>query len=165
MTKRPAGRTYAEVMALAKPRETKVRVCVAGDLAAEADQLAIELAELKNKPGMSLADGGERARVQSELDEVAALMREAEVEFRFRALPPKDLSDLIAKHPPRPGKEKEEEWNLETLPAPLVAACAIAPAMTAAEVDELFKVLNEDGRARLFNGAWRANHAATSIPS
>ena len=163
MTKKAPGRTYAEVMALAKPRETKVRICVAGDLAADADQLTAELAALKSKPGMSLADGEERVRIQTEIDEIAALMREAEVEVRFRALPPKELSDLIAEHPPRPGKE--EEWNLETFPPPLVAACAIEPAMSVSEVDELFKVLNEDGRARLFNGAWRANHAATSIPS
>jgi len=163
VTKAAKGHTYAEVMALAKPREAVVRLCVDGQLAAEADRLAVELAALKDKPGMSLADGEERARIQSELDEVAELMRMAEVEFRFRALPRKERSDLIAAHPKRPGED--EEWNLETFPAALVAACAIEPVMSGAEVDQLFDVLNEDGCARLFNGAWRANQAPTSIPS
>ena len=163
MTKKAAGRTYAEVMALAKPRETVVKLCVDGQLAAEADRLSDELAALKEKPGASLADGAARAEVQSELDEIAALMREAEVEFRFRALPPKEYSDLFAKHPARAGKQ--EEWNPETAAPALVAACAIEPEMTLPEVEGLFAVLNEHGRAVLWSGAWRANQAPTSIPS
>jgi hypothetical protein len=163
VTKGAKGRTYAEVMALAKPRETVVQLCVSGDLAAEADRLTAELAALKDSPGMSLADGEERARVQSELDEVAGLMREAEVAFRFRALPRKELSDLFAAHPARP--DKEEDWNPDTAAPALVAACAIEPAMSLPEVEALFDVLNEDGRARLWSGAWRANNATISIPS
>jgi len=163
VTKHAPGLTHAEVMAMAKRRETKVRICVAGDLAAEADQLAAELAALKGQSGMSLADGEERARIQSELDEVAALMREAEVEYRFRALPRKERSDLIAAHPKRPGED--EEWNLETYPAALVAACVVEPVMSVSEVNQLFDVVNEDGCARLFNAAWRANQAPTNIPS
>jgi hypothetical protein len=163
VTKAAKGRTYAEVMALAKPRETVVRLCVAGDLAAEADRLAAVLAALKEKPGASLADGEERARVQSELDEVAALMREAEVDFRFRALPRKELSDLFAAHPARSGKD--EDWNPETAAPALVAACAIDPVMSVPEVEQLFDAVNEDGRARLWSGAWRANQASTSIPT
>ena len=163
MTKAAKGRIYAEVMALAKPRETVVKLCVAGDLAAEADRLTAELAALKDRPGMSLADSAERSRIQSELDEYAALMRQAEVEFRFRALPRKELSDLFAAHPARPGKD--EDWNPETAAAALVAACAIEPAMSVPEVEGLFDALNEDGRARLWSGAWRANNAATSIPT
>jgi hypothetical protein len=163
VTKAAKGRTHAEIMALAKPREAVVKICVAGDLAAEADRLTVELAVLKDKPGTSLADGAERARVQSELDEVAALMREAEIEYRFRALPRRDRSDLIAAHPGRTGED--EEWNLETFPAALVAACAVEPTMSPSDVDQLFDVLNEDGCARLFNGAWRANQAPTSIPT
>lgn len=163
MTKAAKGRTYAEVRALAKPRETVVQICVDGQLAAEAERLTAALAALKDKPGMSLADGAERAEVQTELDGITARMREAEVEFRFRALPRKDRSDLIAKHPKRPGED--EEWNLETFPVALVAACAIEPVMSVSEVDELFDVLNEDSCARLFNGAWRANQAPTNIPT
>ena len=165
MTKAAKGRTYAEVIALAKAREAVVKLCVDGQLAAEADRLTAELAVLKDKPGVSLADGADRARVQAELDEYAELMRQAEVEFRFRSLPRKERSDLIAKHPPRPGKEGEEEWNLETFPSALVAACAIEPVMSLPEVEALFDVLNEDGCARLFNAAWRANQAPTNIPS
>lgn len=162
MTKGPEGLTYAEVMELAKPREAKVRVYLDGQLAAEVDQLAADLAALKDKPGMSLADGAERARIQAELDEYVALLRESEAEFRFRALSRKDFSDLKAQHPPR---DENEDWNPETFGPALVAACAIAPVMSVPEVEALYDRINEHGRAVLWSGAWRANQAAISIPS
>lgn len=75
------------IRAAATRREVAVRICVAGELSADAERLDAELRRLDALTKTSLADGGERARLVEELDAVIALMRENEFEFRFRALP------------------------------------------------------------------------------
>lgn len=160
--KEPGARSFADIMSRAKPRETQVSICVAGDLAAEADRLVAQLNAIDQpRPGMSLADLGDRAKLAAELEDVRALMREDEVSFRFRALPRKEFSDLIAAHPGGP----DQNWDPVTMPPDLVARCAIEPKMTLDEVEQLFDVLNEDQRGQLYAAAWRANNAATAIPS
>lgn len=154
------SRSFSEVMALAKPRETEISICVAGDLAADADRLTAELDVLDSHPATSLSDGAERARLASELEEVRELMQEAQISFRFRALG-KEFSDLIAAHPGGPGKD----WDPTTLPADLIARCAIEPKMSLEESEQLLEALNEGQRGLLFNAAWRANSAAVAIPT
>lgn len=153
--------TMAEVKAMAKRRETEVRICLAGDLAADADRVIADLDALDRQPATSLADGAVRAKLVEELETLRGLMQESEVTFRFRALPPKELSDLIAAHPGGP----EQDWDPETLPPDLVARCAIEPKMTLEEAEELFGLVNDGQRGELFTAAWRANNASTSVPT
>ena len=154
------SRSMADILALAKPREASVTVCLAGDLAAEVDRITAELDALEGRPATSLADGAARARLTAELDEVRELMQEAEVTFRFRALEPKDYSDLIAAHP-CPGKD----WDPDTLPPDLLARSAVEPKMTLEEAQSLYSVVNDGDRGRLFSAAWRANNTAIAIPT
>jgi hypothetical protein len=99
--------------------------------------------------------------VAEAIEDVEARMVEHTIPFRLRALGPKDWSDLIAAHPPRPDTDEqtfgERVFNTETYPPALIAACCFDPAMTVDQVRELFEVLNEGQRNALFNGAWRAN--------
>lgn len=154
------SRSFSEIMALATPRETEVSVCLAGDLAGEADRLTAELDVLDRSPATSLSDGAARAALARELEDLRELMQEAEVTFRFRALG-KEFSDLIAAHPGGPGKD----WNPETLPTDLISRCAVEPKMSLSEVQLLFEKMNEAQRGILFNAAWRANSAAVAIPT
>lgn len=155
--------TFDDVMALAKPRETEVVLCLAGDLAADADRViaALDAFDLQ-RPGASLADGAERAHLAKELDEIRELMQSSEIAFRFRALPPEEYSNMIAAHPsPVPGVEVDAV----SLQPDIIARCCIQPAMTREQVDRLLERLNERQRDDLFGGAWRANKWTVAVPS
>lgn len=160
--KTPTAPDIEAILAAAKPREVVLRQCLAGDLAAEADRLTAELDRLSSFTRTSLADTDPRTELAAELDRVIDKMRAGEVEFRFRALPHKEYSDLLAEHPP---VKDDEAWNAETLPVELVAKSCISPVMTLAQAGALFDVVNETGRAQLFAAAWSAQRAGTQIPT
>lgn len=149
------------ILAKAKPREHTVRICLAGDVAAEVDRLEAELSGLSQWQSQSLGDKNPGIELAEKIAEARERMKEAEVEFTFKALGAKAWSDLVAEHP---GKTNDEAWDSETLAPALVAACASDPAMTQAEVDELFEALNVGQRQQLIDAAWQVNGEATSIP-
>jgi hypothetical protein len=157
-------RGIEDVLAMARPRQTEVRLCLAGDLAARADQLAERIELLGDRSGASsLADVDPRRALESELDEVHEAMRASEVVFRFRALGRTAYSDLLAAHEPRKGTD-DASWNNDTYPHALIAACCIEPVMTVEQVDQLTEVLSQRQRNELFNQAWSAQVGETRVP-
>jgi hypothetical protein len=159
--KTPAAPGIEAILAAAKPREVVLRLCLAGDLAAEADRLTGELDRLAMFVPSSLSDIDPRTALAADLDKVIEQMRAGEVEFRFRALPRKEFSDLLAKHPPL---TDTQAWNAETLQVELVALACVSPAMSLEQADALFDAVNESGRSELFTAAWAANRAETRVP-
>lgn len=150
-----------DVLAKAKPRELTVRICLAGDLAAEVDRLEGQLAAVSEWKPNSIADEHPGVALAEQIAAARERMRESEVEFTFRALGAKAWSDLVAAHP---GKTDGEAWDPDTLAPALVAASAVDPAMTQDDVDELFEALNMGQRQALMDAAWQVNGEATSIP-
>lgn len=151
----------AEILAKAKPREHTVRICLAGDVAAEVDRLEAQLAAVSEWKATSIADQHPGVEIAEQIAAARERMREAEVEFTFRALGAKAWSDLVAQHP---GKTADEAWDAETLAPALVAASAVDPVMTSEQVDELFESLNNGQRDELIAAAWQVNGEATSVP-
>jgi hypothetical protein len=150
-----------EILAKARPREHTVRICLAGDVAAEVERLEAELAAVSNWQSQSIADQHPGIEIAEKIDAARERMREAEVAFTFRALGAKAWSDLVAQHP----SEKEDEaWDEESLAPALVAASASDPVMTPEDVAELFEQLNMGQRQELVNAAWVVNGEATTIP-
>lgn len=162
MTEAPS-RSFEDIIALAKPRETEVTLCLAGDLAADADRITNALDALERpRPGASLADGAKRGQLLEELEEVRELMKSAEVSFRFRAMGDKAWSDLLAAHPSsNPG----QAFDPVSMQPHLIAACAVDPVMSLEQVQMLLGRLNEAQRDQLFGAAWRANNSAVSVPT
>lgn len=157
-------RGIEDVLALARPRQTEVHLCMAGDLAARADHLTEQIELLTDRPApSSLADVDPRRALESELDEVHEAMRASEVVFRFQALGRTAYSDLLAAHAPRPGTD-DVSWNNETYPHALIAACCVEPVMTVEQVDQLTEVLSQRQRNELFNAAWSAQVGETKVP-
>lgn len=157
--------SFEDIKAKAKPRQTEVRLCLAGDLAAQADRLADEIEVASNRRGpTSLADVDPRRVLEAELEKIHEAMRPSEVTFRFQALGRTAYSDLLAAHAPRPGTD-DSAWNHDTFPHALIAACCIEPVMTVEQVDELSEVFNQRQRNELFNTAWAAQVGETRIPS
>jgi hypothetical protein len=161
-TKKAAPRTIEDVMAMATPRETEVRICVAGDLAPEAERLAAELDALGPFAPTSLSEADPRTALQGRLDAVYDKMRESEVVFRFRALGKLAYSDLLAAHPARP--DEDGVWNAETFGPALISACCVEPAMSVEQVGALSELLSQSQRNVLFNGAWSAQVGETRVP-
>ena len=156
-------RTIADILATAKPRETTVRLCLRGDLAAEFEALDAELTD-KTVTGTWAAD---EPRVEAEalaarIDALRAEMEVDTVVFRFRSLPRLQWEALIDAHPGRAGRE--EPFNLSTFPLALIAACAVDPAMTDAEASDLLDVLNEGQRDALFGACYTVNQEAVAVP-
>lgn len=150
-----------KILAKAKPRECTVRVCLAGDLAAEVDRLEAQLAAVSEWKPNSIADQHPGVTLAEQIAAARERMRESEVEFTFRALGAQAWSDLVAAHP---GKTDGEAWDPDTLAPALVAASAVDPVMTQDDVDALFEALNMGQRQALMDAAWQVNGEATSVP-
>lgn len=150
-----------DIIARARPREHSVRICVSGDLAAEYDRLQAELAAVAAWQPQSMAEENPAAAIARRIAELQEQMREAEVEFTFRALGARAWSDLVAEHP---GQTEEEAWDADTLAPALVSACAVDPVMAPEDVDALFEALNVGQRQQLIEAAWQVNGEATAVP-
>ena len=151
----------SEIIAKARPRELTVRICLAGDVAAEVDRLEAELQDVSQWQSESIADENPGLRLAEQIKDARERMRQAEAEFTFRALGDRAWSDLVAKHP---GKTEEDAWDPDSLAPALVSACAVEPVMTAEQVGELFEVLNQGQRQQLIDAAWQVNGEATPVP-
>jgi hypothetical protein len=150
-----------EILAKAKPREHTVRICLAGDVAAEVERLEAELSAVSGWQAESIADQHPGIEIAERIKEARERMQAAEVPFTFRALGAKAWSDLVAQHP---SEKADESWDDESLAPALVAASAVDPVMTPEDVVELFEQLNLGQRQELINGAWTVNGDSTAVP-
>lgn len=159
----PGALSIEDVMAMARPRETSVRVCVAGDLAAKAERLAAEIDRLDRVARTSLADGGgERHALAAELDEIIELMRGAEAEFTFRDIGNKAFSDLKTRFP---SQDPNMRWDLDGMAPELVAKACVSPVMTLEQSLTLHEKLPRQSRDALWAAAWDACDGENRIPT
>ncbi|MFR9796137.1 hypothetical protein ACL02U_09575 [Streptomyces sp. MS06] len=150
-----------DILKKAKPREHTVRICLAGDVAAEVERLEAELRAVSEWTPTSIADQHPGVEIAKKISAAREKMRAAEVEFTFRALGRLAWSDLVAQHP---SEDQDQAWDAETLAPALVAASAVDPVMTPEQVDALFERLNNGQRDELIGAAWAVNGEATSVP-
>lgn len=151
-----------DILAKAKPREKTVMVCIAGDLAGEAERLQDELSRVSEDwepsdltavhPGRTIAE---------QLKTVHAQVREAEEPFTFRYIGDRAYSDLMAAHP---SDNDQEAFDSDAFPRALVAASCVQPKMTEDQVADLFEVINEGQIKQLFDAAWEVHNASDIVP-
>lgn len=156
-----------KIVAESSRPECSVTLCTAGTLNARLQHLERELGDEHAKVITSMAEGGRRHELATEIESVLAEMRAHEHTFTFRGLAHKAWSDLTAAHEPR--DKKNEAVNLETFPAACIAASLIKvdgddATVDIAEVETLFDVLNEGQVDQLFNAAWEANTGGRTVP-
>jgi len=151
-----------ELLKQASPREATIRVCLAGDDAAELESLERELGELGEWHPQSLAEQNPAFALQDRIEAARQRVRDMSVELKFKALGHRAYSDLLAAHP-APEGSKEPYDAASFLPA-LLAVCCAEPVMTPAQVDLLLNRVN-DGTARvLFAAALAVNEEPSPIP-
>ncbi|MFE4697291.1 hypothetical protein ACFRIC_09375 [Streptomyces sp. NPDC056738] len=154
--------TFEEILARAKPREKTVMVCLAGDLAGEAERLQDELSRVSEDwEPEDLTDVHPGRAIAEQLKTVLAQARASEEPFTFRYIGDRAYSDLVAAHP---SDSPQEMFDSVTFPRALVAASCVQPKMTEEQVVELFEVINEGEIKKMFDAAWDVHNASDVIP-
>jgi hypothetical protein len=152
----------SEILAGASPRELTMPVCLAGDASAELEALEAELAQLGEWVPTGMGQTNPAAALQEQIDAARERVRQAVVQFQFRALGHRPYSNLLAAHPAPEGSK--ELYDPGTFLPALLAACCFEPSLTLAQVDRLLDAVN-DGTARtLFGAALAVNEEPNPIP-
>ena len=151
-------KTAREILDSAKRAEKSVRLCLRGDLVAEFEALEARLADLTIGVGWGNGDDA-TAEVAARLTAIRAEMLEDTVTFTFRALRRIAWDELNTKH-----TGENNLLDVDAFLPELVAACLVDPVMTAADLDELYDVINDGQRIDLGNAAWSVNTEATEVP-
>jgi hypothetical protein len=151
-----------DILARAKPREKTVLVCLAGDLAGEAERLQDELSRASEDWEPSdLSEVHPGREIAEQLKAVHAQVREAQEPFLLRYIGDRAYSDLVAAHP---AENDQEAFNSDTFPRALIAASCVQPKMTEEQVTDLFEVINEGEIKKLFDAAWDVHNSSDVVP-
>lgn len=123
------------------------------ELLAELEQAVAEYADNILKP-QHVQDLGRK------VNEAANAVHEAELEFRFRAMPGRKWLDLVAQHPLTAQQRKDGAtggWNPDTFePAALAASC-VDPEMTVEQAAEMRSMLLFDTYLTLWKTCLEVN--------
>lgn len=152
-----------EILGRIKPRELRVPVCLAGDLAGEVDRLQSELEQLGDgwQPS-SMGDTDPRTEVARQIEVAREGMREASVEFRLVAIGHTAYSNLIADHPAP--EKSDAAYDAATFMPALIAACCADPQMTVEQAVSLLDLLNDGQAQALFAAALMVNEEPSPLP-
>lgn len=153
--------TVEDLISEAKLPERAVSVCMRGDLAREHDALVAELEALSDDE--SLAGASEDAVALAEqIRVVEEEMAASERTIVVRAMGRRKFKELLDAHPAKDAQAGQ--FNPDTFPRELLAACAVEPRMTPTDADRLFDVLSTGQVEELFAAAWFVNQGATRVP-
>lgn len=143
--------TYAELAAAKRPVTKRVRLVldpdVAGALERAEEALDRARADREARPDdVESAEAFETA--QREVEAAREVADSSVAEFVFRAVGQSRYDELLAAHPPTPAHQAQQrrhvpeapplEWNPDTFPPALVAACLVEPALTEEQVADLW---------------------------
>lgn len=154
--------TLDEVMSSARLVERTARICLRGDLEAEYHETLEELSTLVDEDGQLLTEGDQALSDASRVEELSLRARQLREQMqtatrrvRFRAMPDDEWRAFDKAHRGTDGKIKDQgTYNNE-----LIAACAIAPAMT---VDDVIKLRGKLGPTQMVTLANAAFFACTT---
>lgn len=156
----------AEVLAKAKAKTARVKLCLDGDLLDEHAQLSERLAEAQATD----EDTNEPDRAPAIAEEIVALeqaIAEAEVEFVFRGMGRGRWRKMLADHPPTDAmKEDGAEFDVDEFPFEAMAACIVSPTLTVDQLKELNdESLDESQFSQVWNACLRVNLGGVNRPS
>jgi hypothetical protein len=158
----------ADLLGQIRPPEKTVSICLAGDLAAEFEDLERDLALAQEQPADGTLAGGANPLATEIAQQIMALrerMREFTQVFRFRGLPRKAYSDLVAQYPPTDEQvAKGDGVDVEAFSAGLVSACCISHSMTEEEAGQLADALTQAQWSALVEAAHAVNAQALDVP-
>lgn len=150
-----------------------VRLCMDTDLREELEEArrALSAAETRSRGLRGEASETALANAQERVSDLEQQVRESSVKFLFKSLGRKRMDTLVGEHPPTPEQkaqgttERPVEFNPDTFPQVLVAACIVEPELTQEDVDELWidDRWSDLDLAALFNTALMANQTNSVV--
>ena len=176
--------TAAEMFAAKRPVAKKLPVCMDSDLSDE----VIRLQALKTQTDERMfAFPNSTVLAQAQEDAAKALAAaeaaaaEVTVEFRFAAIPRVELDAMIGLPEHRPTEAHQEkhraackreglkfkalEFNPETFPPALIAACCLHPELTLEQATEIWEQWGDGEAATVFDQAWSTQKlVSTKLP-
>ena len=159
--------TWDRIEAESTPPEVSVSICVRGDLVAEHDRLDGELRRVRDEDDRENRPP-QAPQIAQQIQDLEEQIRAAEVEFTFRAIGRKALTDLEATHPATAEQQDAQEdgtrltWNPETYPPALVAASCVAPAgITLARAQHAYETWSTGQWSKLWRACLTANLGST----
>lgn len=139
-------------------------LCTRADLRAEWEQAEAEVARVEAEARDSLAGAGTAGKkVAQRVRDLEREMAEHSIPIRVRALTHKQLSDLVAAHPPREDKG-ERTFNVDTFGVALLAKSAIDPPMPEEKAGLLVDSLTQGQWDDLWSTIWSLNQNSVSVP-
>jgi hypothetical protein len=152
----------------AKLAERHVSICLRGDLYADIQRLDAELRAILADTATDgrLAGNAAAQRKKAEIEAAQAEMQENTTDFRLRALPRPDWTELRAAHPPRDGEERDlnHRVNIDTFVAALLPRSIVDPPMDDDLWAELEPVLSDKQYEDLASAAFAANLGDSNVP-
>jgi hypothetical protein len=149
-------------------REHTYRVCLAGDLVGEHEELERQLREVRSDDDSLASPAG---AIRARMNELRGEMAEETAELRLRALPRKKFRELIAAHPPRKdenGNVIERDYlgvNYESFFDALIRKSIVEPTL---DPDTLTLLLDERLTDRQFEdfttAVWNLNRDKVNVP-
>lgn len=125
-------------------------------------QRALQLAV---RDDLSSNKGAQAPRIRKELEQLEDQIRASEREFTFEAMESNAYSELKAKHYPRPSDRKANlDFNADTFPPALIAACAVEPEISPEQAERLCATVSEGQLTKLWNCAIGVNIGADDAP-
>ena len=79
-------------------------------------------------------------------------------DLRFRSIPRPDYRRLLDEHPP---VDEADNWNEDTFPPALIAACAVEPPFTLDEATELWNTWDAGDAGQVFMAVWALNERSS----
>jgi len=147
-----------------KPPRRSVYVTQRADLLEEQGRLQKAVA-VAIRDDMSSNKGPTAPKLRSELSQIEDEIRESEFEFTFEALGSQEYTKLKAAHPPSAKDRKNRlDFNSDTFPQRLIAACCVEPEISAEQAEQLLSTLTEGQVTKLWNCAIAVNVGADDAP-
>lgn len=161
----------ADLIRSARLPERTVPLCLRGDLAAEHEELCARLAEEQQKNLGSLAGNPGARALAEDITALEALMAEATIGFRLRALPRREWAELVAKHPPRRddgGRVLDADRvgvNADDFMTAILHRCVVEPILTEEDWDALVNEgLTDAQYEQLTDAVWALNRRDVDVP-
>lgn len=153
-----------DILAGHKPARMSVPINLRADLLARHAELKrAHSAAIRDDMSSNAAD--QAPKILDQLRTLETELAEAETLFTFEALGGQEYKQLRAAFPPSKDHRRDGfDFNPNTFPTALIAACSVDPVMTLPQAKELEGILSDGQFAKLWNTAISVNIGDDSAP-
>lgn len=157
--------SFDQLLGKAKPTESSVELCLAGDLFAKYEELQRKL-QSETGPFSTLGNT-EKSKIADDIKQVEAEMQASAITFLFRAIPRSKYEVGRKKHEGENGQMADSWFPFLVAESFVSATDSNGDRLESLDVDQvlsLFERLSEGQRDVLVSGAWDANTIGGDIP-